>query len=35
MRKIAILVGLIISIPFLYQMSNAELLVVDDFKSRL
>ncbi len=35
MRKIAILVCLLISVLFLYQMSYAELLVADDFKGKL
>ena len=35
MRKIAILVALLISVLFLYQMSHAELLVADDFKGKL
>ena len=35
MRKIAILVALLISVLFLYQMSHAELLVADDFEGKL
>lgn len=35
MRKIAILVCLLISVLFLYQVSYAELLVADDFKGKL
>lgn len=35
MRKIAILVGLLILVLFLYQISHAELLVADDFKGKL
>ena len=35
MRKIALLVGLLISVLFFYQRSPAELLVSDDFKGRL